>query len=44
MHCSFEDVQSGKKLEVELTPDQFGQIEDSKIEDKTQELAAFNVE
>lgn len=44
MHCIFEDVQSGKKLELELSLDQFGQIEDGRIDEKTEELAAFSVE
>ncbi len=44
MHCSFEDLESGKKLEVELSLDEFGQIEEKNIESKTRELAGFNVE
>lgn len=44
MHCSFEDLESGKVLEVELSLDEFGQLDNNKIEEKTLELQTYNVE
>jgi len=44
MHCSFEDVASGKVLEVDLSPEEFGQISEENISEKVKELAEVRVE
>lgn len=43
MHCSFEDVASGKILEVNLNPDEFGQISDEQFDDKLREMEKVSV-
>jgi hypothetical protein len=40
MHCKFEDVESGKMLEVDLSLDQDGNVSKSKVKNKERELAA----
>jgi hypothetical protein len=44
MHCKFEDVESGKVLEVDLCLDQQGQITESGIRKKNKRLKSFKVE
>ena len=44
MHCRFEDVESGKALEVDLCLDQQGQITESDIRKKNKRLKSFKVE
>jgi len=44
MHCKFEDLQSGKVLEVDLCLDQDGQMSQSDIRQKTEKVEAVKVE
>jgi molecular chaperone DnaK len=44
MHCTFEDVQSGKTLEVEFSLDQKGEMSESDVKQKADELGAVKVE
>ena len=43
MHCKFEDVRSGQRLEVRLSLDRHGDVKQSKIEEKVAELEALEV-
>lgn len=43
MHCSFEDIESGKKLEVDLTLDEFSQLDEKQVEENSKDLAIFSV-
>jgi molecular chaperone DnaK len=40
MHCKFEDQESGRVLEVDLSLDQSGNISESKVKDKDRQLSA----
>ena len=40
MHCKFEDQESGRVLEVDLSLDQNGNISESKTKDKERQLSA----
>jgi molecular chaperone DnaK len=40
MHCKFEDVESGRVLEVDLSLDQDGKMSESDINDKDRQLSA----
>ncbi len=40
MHCTFEDVESGRVLEVDLSLDQDGKVSDSDIKEKEEKIAA----
>ena len=40
MHCKFEDIQSGRVLEVDLSLDQEGKVSERDVKEKEQELAA----
>jgi molecular chaperone DnaK (HSP70) len=40
MHCKFEDVESGRVLEVDLSLDQDGKVSESKIKNKDRKLSA----
>jgi molecular chaperone DnaK len=44
MHCKFEDLQSGRALEVDLCLDQNGQVSQSDVTEKTEKLEAVKVE
>jgi molecular chaperone DnaK len=44
MHCRFEDVQSGRTLEVDFCLDQNGEMLPSDIEQKTDQLEVFTVQ
>lgn len=44
MHCAFEDVASGEKLEVNLDPDEFSQMSEEQVEKKAKELETVKVE
>ena len=44
MHCKFEDVQSGRVLEVEFCLDQNGQMSQSDMGEKSEEMKAVKVE
>jgi molecular chaperone DnaK len=44
MHCKFEDLESGRTLEVDFCPDQNGQISQSDIREKTEKLEGVKVE
>ena len=40
MHCKFEDVESGRALEVDISLDQDGNVSESKVKNKDRELSA----
>ena len=40
MHCKFEDLESGRVLEVDLSLDQDGKISESDIKGKDRQLSA----
>jgi molecular chaperone DnaK len=40
MHCKFEDIESGRALEVDLSLDQEGNMSESKAKDKDRQLSA----
>jgi len=40
MHCKFEDVESGRMLEVDISLDQDGNVSESKVKNKERELSA----
>jgi hypothetical protein len=42
MHCRFEDVESGKVLEVDLCLDQDGEMGD--VREKNKQLKSFKIE
>ena len=42
MHCTFEDVESGRVLEVDLSLDRDGKVSDSDVKEKEQQLAAVD--
>jgi len=44
MHCKFEDVQSGKVLEVDFSLDQGGEMSESDVRQKAGKLKAVKVE
>ncbi len=44
MSCTFEDVESGKVLEMDLSLDTKGNLSDSQISEKTEQLEPFTVE
>ncbi len=44
MHCRFEDLQSGRTLEVDFCLDQNGKISPSDIRQKTEQLEVFKIE
>ncbi len=44
MHCKFEDLESGRTLEVEFCLDQNGQMSQSDIRQKTKQMASVKVE
>jgi len=44
MHCKFEDVESGRVLEVDLSLDENGESVDQKADNKTAELEPFKVQ
>lgn len=44
MHCKFEDLQSGKALEVDFCLDQNGKIAEGNVTEKTKQLQHFKVE
>jgi molecular chaperone DnaK len=44
MHVRFEDVQSGRVLEVDLSPDQDGKMAESDVTQKAKEMEAVKVE
>jgi molecular chaperone DnaK len=44
MHCKFEDVESGKVLEVDLCLDQDGEMSEGDVRKKNKRLKSFKVE
>jgi molecular chaperone DnaK (HSP70) len=40
MHCKFEDLESGRRLEVDLGLDQDGKMSESDIKNKDRQLSA----
>ncbi len=44
MHCRFEDIESGRVLEVDFCLDQYGQMSQEAVRQKAEELAAVKVE
>lgn len=44
MHCKFEDIQSGRTLEVNFCLNQNGEIVQSNAQNKTEQLEVFKVE
>ncbi|MHC4685788.1 MAG: Hsp70 family protein [Planctomycetota bacterium] len=44
MHCRFEDVQSGKVLEVDFSLEQNGEMSEGDVSQKTEELKGVKVE
>jgi molecular chaperone DnaK (HSP70) len=40
MHCKFEDIESGRVLEVDLSLDQDGKVSDRDVKEKEKELSA----
>jgi molecular chaperone DnaK len=44
MHCKFEDVESGKTLEVDLSLDKKGNISESSTKGKSKKTKSFKVE
>jgi molecular chaperone DnaK len=44
MHCTFEDIESGRVLEVDVCLDQNGQMSTSEVREKTEEMKTVKVE
>jgi molecular chaperone DnaK len=44
MHCKFEDLESGRVLEVEFCIDADGQLSGAQVKEKAEELKAYKVE
>jgi hypothetical protein len=44
MHCKFEDLESGRVFEVDLSLDRDGKMSESDIKDKDRQLSAVEVE
>jgi molecular chaperone DnaK len=44
MHCKFEDIQSGRVLEIDFCLDQSGEMSQGEVQEKAQELEAVKVE
>jgi len=44
MHCKFEDVESGKALEVNLCLDKNGEMSESDVKEKNKKLKSFKIE
>jgi len=44
MHCKFEDLESGRVLEVEFCIGKGGELSQSQVRDKAEELKAYQVE
>jgi molecular chaperone DnaK len=44
MHCKFEDIESGRVLEVDFSLDQDGKMSGSSVKEKADELEALKVE
>jgi molecular chaperone DnaK len=44
MHCKFEDLESGRTLEVDFCLDQNGEMSQSDIKEKTEQLEAVKIE
>jgi len=44
MHCRFEDVESGKVLEVDLCLNQDGEMGESNVREKNKQLKSFKIE
>jgi molecular chaperone DnaK len=44
MHCKFEDIQSGRVLEIDFCLDQTGEMSRGEVQEKAQELEAVKVE
>jgi len=44
MHCRFEDLESGRTLEVEFCLDQSGQLSQNKVKEKARQLESVKVE
>jgi molecular chaperone DnaK len=43
MHCKFEDIESGRVLELDFCLDQDGKIPESNIRQKSEQLELFKV-
>jgi molecular chaperone DnaK len=44
MHCKFEDIQSGRRLEVEFCLDQNGEVSQTDVKQRAEQLEAVKVE
>jgi molecular chaperone DnaK len=44
MHCKFEDVESGRLLEMDFSLDQEGSISESDVKEETKDLEPYKVE
>ena len=44
MHCKFEDIESGRLLELDFSLDGDGDLAGSEVTEKTAELESFKVE
>ncbi|MHC4645332.1 MAG: Hsp70 family protein [Planctomycetota bacterium] len=44
MHCKFEDIESGRVLEVDFCLDQNGEMSEGEVTEKTEEMKAVKVE
>jgi hypothetical protein len=44
MHCTFQDMQSGRVLEIEFCLDQNGQLSESDASEKCQQVQLAKVE
>ncbi len=44
MHCRFEDVESGRLLEMDFSLDQEGSISESDVKEETKDLEPYKVE
>ena len=44
MHCKFEDIDSGRVLEVDFSLDQEGSASEERVAEQTKELEPFKVE
>ena len=44
MHCKFQDLESGRLLEVDFCPGQDGEIAESDVKEKEEKLEAVQVE
>jgi molecular chaperone DnaK len=42
MHCKFEDIESGRVLEVDLSLDQDGNVSDRQVKEKEEQMAAVD--